>query len=120
MSCMFWPSPRYFRILPLVVVALLLVCHVGGRFCAMSPPNAMATVVIEATQAQNAVAMNHHCADQLVPSTERFDTPEHCPVAQLDTALLLSTQSYLSSSAHNHVTLKFGVPLFSLLSNFRI
>ena len=111
---------RYWRIAPLVVVVLLLVCHIAGGFCLMSSPDAMAAVVIEVPHTQNAMMMDVNCADQLTPSTERVPTPGDSAVVPVDPASLFPTQNSLSTYVHSSIPQKLGLPLYTLLSNFRI
>ena len=113
-------ATRFWRIAPVVVVVLLLVCHIAGGFCAMSPPNAMAGVAIQVPHAQDAMAMEVNCADQLTPSPERLHTPGDCAVVPVDPSFLFPAQNSLSTYAHSSVPQKLGLPLYTLLSNFRI
>ncbi len=86
----------------------------------MAPPSAVAAVAIEAPHAPDVMATDRNCSDQLTSSSERLHSLGLYAVLAVDASPLLSIQTSIGFSPQSSFPQKLGLPLYTLLSTFRI
>ena len=111
---------RRFQVLSLSLVAGLFLCHVLGNFCPIVPMTHAATPIIQDSPTGHSMAGEHSCSNVLPSSDKRLDTCGLETPVSIDGSLSYAPEIGAPSNIRDDGPQKLGLPLYTLLSTFRI
>ena len=111
---------RFTRYLSPGMVGVLFLCHVLGTLCLMVPPSVTAAPTIQNLHVEHVMAGDRRCSDLVTSSAERMDTAVALAIAPTLTLSAVIFQVGMPCDDLIWGPQKMGVPLYTLLSTFRI